>query len=541
MTLHTLQKLKLALGCAIIGSGCVLTVDSVVPESEAMFDPRLLGSWEEVSGLDRAVVSHTGENLYTIAYTTEGAVGTFQARLGRLGGRLVLDVWPAPNASEIPAAYDGVLLPAHLFVALDIGPDGIQTTALLPDSLLAALRAGQVGLSYAHSEDRLLLHGTTAQLRSALGPYLARPTALAKPVAWRRRPFDATTSLPGPVEVPCFEASAWREADRLFHRDPHWVGGDGASSVDLGNDRTLWLFADTWIDPSGTGTRKGARMISNSVAIQTGTDPATASMSFYWGTAADGSPAPMFPDRGAEALWLGNGVRVGDRLVLFFAATLRTGKGIGFETAGWTAVLVENPDDEPSAWRTHPLETPTNPIGVLVGYAAVLQLGEYVYALGSQDPVKSHPIFAARWPASQVRRGNLFHPEWWAGDRLGWVPDSSSTRRWPLFENGSSDLTIHQDRVTQRFLEVQTLGFGPADVVMRAAPTLTGPWSSARLVYRPPEYARPNVMIYSGKAHPQLAGGDLVLTYDTNTFEFGEMLTDSLIYYPRFVRLTRCQ
>ena len=61
------------------------------------------------------------------------------------------------------------------------------------------------------------------------------------------------------------------------------------------------------------------------------------------------------------------------------------------------------------------------------------------------------------------------------------------------------------------------------------------------MVYRPPEYLRPNVMIYSGKAHPQLTGGDLVLTYDTNTFEFGEMLTDSLIYYPRFVRLTRCQ
>ncbi len=364
---------------------------------------------------------------------------------------------------------------------------------------------------------------------------------MAKPATWRRASPDETTALRRPVEVPCFEASAWREADRLFHRDPFWVGADGASSVDLGDDRTLWLFGDTWIDPSGTGTRKGARMVSNSVAIQSGTDPATASITFYWGRAADGGPAPMFPDRGAEALWLGNGVRVGDRLVLFFSATLRTGEGIGFESTGWTAVLIENPDDEPSAWRTRPLETPKNPIGVLVGYAAAFQLGEYVYALGSQDPVKSHPIFAARWPASQVRRGKLLQPEWWAGDRLGWVPDSSSTRRWPLFENGSSDLTIHLDPVTQWFLEVQTRGFGPADVVMRAAPTLTGPWSSARLVYRPPEYDRSNVMIYSGKAHPQLTGGDVVLTYDTNTFEFGEMLTDSLIYYPRFVRLTRCQ
>ncbi|MCX7012201.1 MAG: DUF4185 domain-containing protein, partial [Candidatus Sumerlaeota bacterium] len=286
------------------------------------------------------------------------------------------------------------------------------------------------------------------------------------------------------------------------HRDPHWMGADVASSVDLGSGRILWLFGDTWIDPSGTGTRQGARMVSNSVAVQTGTDPSTAAISFYWGEAADGSPTPMFPDRGAESLWFGNGVRVGDRLVLFFSRTLRTGKGIGFKSAGWTAVMVENPDAEPSAWRARPLETPPNPLGIQVGFAAALQMDEHVYALGSQDPVKSHPIFAARWPAEQVRRGNLLHPEWWAGDRLGWVPDSSSAPRWPLFENGQSELSIHVDSATQRFLVAQTLGFGPADVMMRAAPSLTGPWSAPQMVYRPPEYYRPNVMIYAGKAHP---------------------------------------
>jgi hypothetical protein len=61
------------------------------------------------------------------------------------------------------------------------------------------------------------------------------------------------------------------------------------------------------------------------------------------------------------------------------------------------------------------------------------------------------------------------------------------------------------------------------------------------MVYRPPEYYRPNVMIYAAKAHPELTGGDLNLTYATNTFDLAEQLTDSLIYYPRFVRLTRCR
>jgi hypothetical protein len=534
-----MPKPGVALGFAIVLSGCVVSIDPVVPESGATFDARLLGRWEEVSGSDLAVVSRAGDKAYRIEYTSDGKPGRFDARLGRLGDRMVLDVWPAPRDGELPRPYSGAFVAAHLLLALDVGQNEVRMATIEPDSLLASLRDGRLRLVHSRSNDQLLLHGTTEEIRAALGPYLVRAATLTAPTVWRR--VAEAIAPPRAASVPCFEASAWREADALFHRDPHWVGADVASSVDLGGGRTLWLFGDTWIDSSGTGTRRGARMVSNSVAIQSGTDPVTSAITFSWGKAADGGPSAFFPDRGTESLWFGNGVRVGDRLVLFFARTIRTGKGIGFENVGWTAVMVDNPDAEPSAWRVRPLATPTNPLGIVVGFAAVLQLGEHVYAFGSQDPVKSHPIFAARWPAAEVRRGSLLQPEWWAGDRLGWVPDSSAAPRWPLFENGQSELTIHRDQATQQFLGVQTQGFGPSDVLMRAAPGLTGPWTAARMVYRPPEYHRANVMIYAGKAHPQLTGGDLVLTYATNTFQFVEHLTDSLIYYPRFVRLTRCQ
>ena len=543
MRVRAMSRLGGLMVPAIVLTGCVLSIDAVVSESDANFDARLLGAWEEVSGSDRAVVSRASESTYAIEYTSDGKVTRLEARLGSLDGRSVLDVWPTPRDGDLPEGYAGLMVAGHLLFLIDVSTNEISIAMLEPDSLLAGLRTEQPRLGYRRSEDQLVLYGTTEELRAALGPYLAKPGALMEPDVWRRAQSIQSRATPRalPVEVPCFEASAWRDADLLFRRDPHWVGADGASSVDLGGGRTLWLFGDSWIDPSGKHTRQGARMISNSVAIQTGTDPANSSIAFYWGSATDGSPAPFFPDRGGERLWLGNGVRLDNRLVLFFNRIRSTNTGLGFESVGWTAVIVDNPDAEPSAWRLVPLETPTNPLGVIVGYAAVLQLGEYVYALGSEDPVKSHPVYVVRWPAAEVRRGNLFQPEWWAGERLGWVPDSSSAPRWPVFENGQSDLTVHFDKTTQRFVEVQTVGFGPAYVAMRAAPELTGPWTAPRMVYRPPEYDRPNVMIYSAKAHPQLTGGDVVVTYATNTFRFAEHLTDSLIYYPRFVRLSRCR
>lgn len=537
MSMRALQTLCSALALALLAGGCALSVDPVIPDSAAMFDPRLLGTWEDPSGSERAVVSRAEGNLYAIEYTSGGRTGRFEARLGRLGERLVLDVRPAPREGEVPEPYEGLLLAGHVLLALDITPDGIGIALLEPDSLLEAIRAGQVPLKHGGGEQQLILHGGTEELGAALGPYAARPDAWSEADVWRR----SREALPaGPVAVPCFEASPWREADQLFHRDPHWVGGDGTTSVDLGGGRILWLFGDSWIDPSGRGTRQGARMVSNSVAIQTGADPSTAAIRFYWGRAADGSPAAFVPNRADERHWFGNGVRVGDRLVLFLLRVRNTAGGLGFESVGWAAWMVENPDREPSEWKMRPLATPANPLGVLVGCAAVLQLDGQVYAFGSEDPVKSHPIYAVRWPADQVRRGRLSMPEWWAGERLGWRPDSSRATRQPLFENGQSGLSIHADTATARFLAVQTQGFGPADVMLRAAPRLTGPWSGPQLVYRPPEYYRPNGMIYSAKAHPELTGADLVLTYDTNTFKFAEQLSDSSIYYPRFVRLMRC-
>jgi len=171
---------------AIVLTGCVLSIDAVVSESDANFDARLLGAWEEVSGFHRAVVSRASESTYAIEYTSDGKVTRLEARLGSLDGRSVLDVWPTPRDGDLPEGYAGLMVAGHLLFLIDVSTNEISIAMLEPDSLLAGLRTEQPRLGYRRSEDQLVLYGTTEELRAALGPYLAKPGALVEPDVWRR-------------------------------------------------------------------------------------------------------------------------------------------------------------------------------------------------------------------------------------------------------------------------------------------------------------------------------------------------------------------
>jgi hypothetical protein len=536
------------LACATLAAACALSTDAVVPERDAIFDQRLIGAWQDTSGGDRVIVSRAGAKGYAIEYTDgAGKVARLEGRLGEVGKRMVLDLWATPRETDVVDPYRSLLIPGHLLVALDVGNGEIRTASLDPDSLIPRLHTGEMPLSYVLDHGRVILNGTTAQLRGSLGTYMQRPGGLVETGTWRRTGSGAASAAPDALasttaradKDPCFEASAWREADLLFQRDAHWVGGDGAFSVDLGNDRTLWLFGDSFIDASGSHTREGSRMVRNTVAIQTGKDPSRAKMAFYWGRTADGRPDSFFPADGSHWFWPTDGIRFGDRLVLFLGRLSGTREGLGFTGAGWRAVMVENPDDEPPRWRVRALKTRENLLGV--GASSPVRLGGRIYAFGAQDQVHSSPLHVMRWAEEDVRKGNLLEPEWWAGPRVGWVADSSVAPRWPVLENGLG-VSIHYDTVTRRFIQVQTSAFGAADVTIRSASDLTGPWSAQRMIYRPSEFYQPDIMIYQAIAHPELSGADLVLTYSTNSFRlFEDHMRGSLIYYPRFVRLARCR
>ena len=343
---------------------------------------------------------------------------------------------------------------------------------------------------------------------------------------------------------PSLITQPWPEADALFHQDPRWLGGDDAYSLDLGGGRVLWLFGDSFVappgavaPPGGQGGRNEACVVRNTLAIQSGYDPSRAKMKFCWREDPSG-PASFFPERGDCWYWPGHAVLVEGKLLIFLMKIAPSSGPLGFQAVGWDAVLIDNPAEDPSRWHLRDLVTPKNALGVVVGSGAVLREGpppprggggDFIYAYGTQESPQ-HDVYLVRWSVAEICQGDLSRPQWWDG--AGWTGQAKA-----LWTQGQTEFTVHRDERLGRFIEIQTEGFGDAQLVYREAPTPSGPWSQPISFFHPPDGSDPELFVYAGKCHPQLKGADWIVTYVSNSFHWARLLADPHIYFPRFLRV----
>ena len=340
-----------------------------------------------------------------------------------------------------------------------------------------------------------------------------------------------------------YSGRSWTEAEGLFHGDPRWLGADAALSVQLGNDRTLWLFGDTFVAVSRANVRSESEMVRNTVAIQMGGDPRTASITFTWRKNTDDSPASFFPEQGERWYWPGHGIRLTEGpLVIFLYVMLKTpGKGLGFACTGYALALIDEPEMPAATWEPRIVEAAPSVFDAIPA-TAVVRDGPHVVALAIRQE-GAHAGALVRYPAAALAKGDARQAEWWTDDGQGWVPEADLGPEGPAFvmNDAGAECSVHWDARTRSFIHVASYGFGASTIGLRTAQTLTGPWSSPVTIYRPPESDAPRPFVYAAKAHPELVGPhatDLVVTYATNSFEFADLFTEQgarFLYWPRFM------
>ncbi|MEZ4826272.1 MAG: hypothetical protein R3C61_08255 [Bacteroidia bacterium] len=211
-----------------------------------------------------------------------------------------------------------------------------------------------------------------------------------------------------------FKVETPESSQQFFTNDPVWRGADGASSIDLGNGKILWLFSDSFIASDSSGSRKNAVLIRNSIAVQDGYDLPTAIIRFFWNRKG-GNPRAFFHQPGKYWFWTGHGMRINDRVLVFLMKVRSTETGLGFEVFDWATVLIQNPDDDPATWELR-YHKGAETYGLIAGSATVLSDDHYLYAFGAVEP-DTHEAYALRWKLGQAYNGKMAHPEWWIGDR----------------------------------------------------------------------------------------------------------------------------
>jgi hypothetical protein len=367
------------------------------------------------------------------------------------------------------------------------------------------------------------------------------------------------------------------EWNAVFDRTDGWTGADCAGSVDLGDGRTLWLFGDTWIGKIRDGKRQpGATMVNNSIAVHP-TDkaapwrpPDPRSVQFFWGpNDKDGKPTAwaippaVAGDTAADHDWLwcnGGGVvgvtrdGTGRRLIVFFFRVRRDphGKGVwNFTTVGTSLAVVDNIGDPPERWRPRVIDIPHSgrileerrpkpPLEVFWGMSTTEQGApkdaSAVLIFGTRQRGFETNLVMAGAPADAIER----FADWrfFAGPR-GFDPRTAAAL--PLARGLVSEFSVErfEDRGRSIWVLIQSEPLLGKRIFVRTAPRPEGPWSATRPIFSVPEVAKNRAYFtYAAKGHASLSRpGELLVTYLVNSQNFGDLVKDTTIYHPKFLRV----
>jgi uncharacterized protein DUF4185 len=368
----------------------------------------------------------------------------------------------------------------------------------------------------------------------------------------------------------------------VFDRHDGWTGADCAGTVDLRDGRALWLFGDTWISSIRGGRRlPGATMVHNSIAIHPidraapWKTPNPASVRFLWGpNNAQGKPTAWAvpvtengdrPAAGGSREWLwanGGGLAVdrpggSRRLFVFFfhVGTNPFGKGVWtFTTLGTTLGVVENATERADRWKLRLLEIPYSPQSkpaagkpaeakIMWGMAACL------------DPDSPHPespdaliygtrksgflndaLVLARAPAARIDQFQTWR--FYAGNAV-WSTEVEAAK--PIADGLVSEFSVERMGVASRptWILVQSEPLLGKHICVRTAQKPVGPWSARSTVATVSDVERSRFYFtYAAKGHSILSRpGELLITYLVNSQQFGDLVHDTSIYRPKFLRL----
>lgn len=322
-----------------------------------------------------------------------------------------------------------------------------------------------------------------------------------------------------------------------------WLGADAAYSIPQPNGTDVWIFGDTLYGKRRVVHGNKPVMVHNGIGVSTCGAHGKWRIRYYLRKNPAGQPVSFFaPKDPKKWYWAMDGFRTRQDLWITLLCVRATGEAsaMGFATCGTDLARIESPGPDPLNWKVdyYPLVADgahayPSATTVVVGKNADL------FAL---DELGDKPLIASRIPLSGLSdpRANL---EYMARDGQ-WLKGFHPQNAKAVMSPGISELSIRYHPQLKRWIAVM---FEPkafsSHILLRTAPSPTGPWSPGQVICSVPEMQPGNprydkdTFCYAGKEHPEFEHGDLVFTYVCNTFAVPKLATELNIYFPRAVRM----
>lgn len=305
-----------------------------------------------------------------------------------------------------------------------------------------------------------------------------------------------------------------------------WLGGDAAYSVPLADGRSVWLFGDTFIGASDQRTRTNSKLIHNSIAVSECNDAGHWSIDYAWGTADDGAAKAFVPGESKTRYWwLFDGFEFANNFYIGLlgveTSEARGDLNLSFRNTEMKLARISNYHEPPDHWEYEILPLSTHR-AAFPGSAMVIH-DDYLYMFAFVDLDANHrPRMLARLPLSSLETGLQDESFEFLARGNVWRPGFEPALAAIVMNDNATEMSVRFDSRLAKWIAVyQRLDEGKiANILLRTATELEGPWSEPVIAVRPAELALqidPNTFCYAAKEHPQFATAEaLVITYVCN-------------------------
>ena len=163
----------------------------------------------------------------------------------------------------------------------------------------------------------------------------------------------------------------------------------------------------------------------------------------------------------------------------------------------------------------------------------------YVYVYGTANPERDF-VFGWSLHVARTTPDQIFDTdswEYWTGN--GWSADeASAVAVIPAVGGVEPTLSVFAEGGTWYAVSKRD-GYLGSDVVIRSAPSPTGPFTAGEVVATRPSYPEAGILAYAALAHPALfpEPGTIVLSVSRNSTDSDAVSADPTLYRPEFFRV----